>query len=83
MEIYYLECPHCKGLIEIHEADINCSIFRHGVYIDSGTQMNPHASREECEGAFSKGKIIGCGKPFRFIKSTEFHKVYLEICDYI
>ena len=81
MVIYYLECPHCKGFIEIYEAEINCAIFRHGIYKDSGVQMNPHASKEECDSAFIKGLIIGCGKPFRFIKNNE--EVLLETCDYI
>jgi hypothetical protein len=81
MTIYYLECPHCKGLIEIHEAEINCAIFRHGIYKDSGIQLNPHTSKEICDFVVTHNKIIGCGKPFRLIKNNE--EVLLEICDYI
>lgn len=86
MNIYYLECPHCKGVIEIHEKDINCAIFRHGVYKDSGLQMNPHESKETCDSVFAKDLITGCGKPFRFVKNlleSNEYNVYLEICDYI
>jgi hypothetical protein len=86
MNIYYLECPHCNGLIEIHENEINCAIFRHGIYKDSGLQMNPHESKEICESVFANALIIGCGKPFRFVKNSlnsEDLKVSLEICDYI
>jgi hypothetical protein len=86
MSIYYLECPHCKGIIEIHENEINCAIFRHGIYKDSGLQINPHESKEICDLAFTNALIIGCGKPFRFVKDPldpKDLKVSLEICDYI
>lgn len=83
MNIYYLECPHCNGLIEIYEVEINCAIFRHGIFKDSGNQLNPHASKEECESAFTNALIIGCGKPFRLVKSIENNQIFLEKCDYI
>ncbi len=31
-------CPHCMEYIEILE--LNCKIFRHGVFKDSGKQIN-------------------------------------------
>ena len=79
MTTYYLECPHCKGMIEIEEKDIHCAIFRHGIYKSSGVQMNPHESKELCDAAFLNKSIEGCGKPFRFNKEKEI----LEICEYI
>jgi hypothetical protein len=79
MKILYLECPHCKGIVEIREEDINCAIFRHGIYKSTGLQLNPHASKEECTLVFLNKTIEGCGKPFRFNKEKEV----LEICEYI
>lgn len=29
---YIFMCPHCDGQIEVNKKNINCSIFRHGVY---------------------------------------------------
>jgi len=81
MSIFYIECPYCKGIVEIHEKEINCAIFRHGIYKISGAQMNPHSSKEECDKAFDEDRIIGCGKPFRIIVNDK--KFIAEICDYI
>ena len=79
--IFYLECPHCNCIVEIHQNEINCAIFRHGIYKHSATQMNPHASKEECDDAVQNNLIFGCGKPFRMVKDGDNYK--LEICEYI
>jgi hypothetical protein len=79
--IYYLECPHCNAIVEIHQNEINCAIFRHGIYKETYQQMNPHTSKEECDHALQTNRIYGCGKPFRMIKEGDNYK--LEICDYI
>ena len=79
--IYYLECPHCNSIVEIHQNEINCAIFRHGIYKHNNTQMNPHAPKEECDIAVQNNLIFGCGKPFRMVKMNDTYK--LEICDYI
>lgn len=68
-------CPHCKQYVWIEE--INCGIFRHGVYKMNGEQLPPHASKEVCNIAFEKNQIYGCGKPFRIVNSSAL------ICDYI
>jgi hypothetical protein len=44
-------------------------------------QMNPHASKNECDYLFSNGLIFGCGKPFKLIKDGE--TIIIEVCDYI
>lgn len=72
-------CPHCKDYIIIKE--LNCCIFRHGIYKSSGEQMNPHANKNECDYLKEKDLIFGCGKPFKIIIDNE--NVILEICDYI
>lgn len=72
---HIIECPHCHLLVSIIE--INCKIFRHGIYKNNGLQMNPHASKEECDKLISQDLIYGCGKPF-YYDGNEVKK-----CDYI
>ena len=74
-----LKCPHCNEFIIIEK--LNCGIFRHGILISNGQQINPHESKQMCE-YFSHRKLIyGCGKPFQIIKNGE--KFEIQICDYI
>jgi len=72
-------CPHCESQVIIFE--INCQIFRHGIYKGSGDQLPPHASKEICDQAFAEGRIYGCGKPFRI--DCIQNKWIASSCDYI
>ena len=72
-------CPHCNMFIEILE--INCAIFRHGVFKKNNNQINPNASKEECDQYIKEDKIVGCGKPFRLVLDGETYKTV--ICEYI
>lgn len=72
-------CPHCNQLIIIEK--INCAIFRHGIFKESGNQIDPHSSKDLCEYYIKKNIIYGCGKPFRIILSN--NQLQTEICDYI
>lgn len=74
-------CPHCKNDILIMENEINCAIFRHGVYKKTFRQINPHENKETCDKLFAEDLIHGCGKPFKLIKENDEYKA--EICDYI
>lgn len=77
--VIYVQCPHCEGMVEILE--INCSIFRHGVYKTNNQQLNPHASEPVCSIVSKQNLIYGCGKPFKLLKNGE---KYLAIkCEYI
>lgn len=74
-----VQCPHCEGPIEVVE--VNCAIFRHGVFKQTGIQMHPHETKEKCDELIEKNLIYGCGKPF---KITIINNTYVaEICDYI
>ncbi len=66
---FIVECPHCLMMIEITE--INCAIFRHGVYKKNNKQINPHMSKADCDKLFNQGKIYGCGKPFKIIQNIK------------
>jgi hypothetical protein len=74
-----ISCPHCGGTLVIEQ--INCNVFRHGVYKNNGEQINPHLSKNECDRLSKYNLIYGCGKPF-----TTVHKdnnIIAEVCDYI
>jgi hypothetical protein len=74
-----IHCPHCNDPIIIEQ--LNCKIFRHGVFKNDNIQINPHATKIECENYITNGLIYGCGKPFKII---EFYNDYhVEVCDYI
>jgi hypothetical protein len=72
-------CPHCNEFVLIEQ--LNCKIFRHGVLKSNNTQINPHASKAECDSLFQQNQIIGCGKPFRIIENQNTYVA--EICDYV
>lgn len=78
---YHLICPHCDGSIIVHHNELNCRIFRHGVFIDSMQPINPHASKEECDQLVASNRIKGCGKPFRVEGDGE--NITVVVCDYI
>ena len=48
-------CPHCNQLIIIEK--INCAIFRHGIFKESGNQIDPHSSKDLCEYYIKKNII--------------------------
>lgn len=72
----YYKCPHCD--LDIIIIDINCGIFRCGIFKDTGKQLNPHATKDECDKVFKENLIYGCGKPFKITVDKK-----LIICDYI
>ena len=82
-----ISCPHCENLVEINISEINCAIFRHGIYKKNMTQIDPHASKEICDSLVKNNEIYGCGKPFKlFYNRNPTNNVvsfYAEMCDYI
>lgn len=73
-------CPHCTRFIEIEIKEINCGIFRHGVFKDF-QQISPHEIKSNCDDYFKNNLIYGCGKPFQ-VKLQE-NKYLISPCDYI
>jgi hypothetical protein len=74
-------CPHCEGVIQVLRSEVNCCIFRHGQFKDSGQQIPPHSSKIDCDIWAEQNRIWGCGKPFRIHELD--NKWIAEICDYI
>lgn len=72
-------CPTCNQIIMVEK--INCGIFRHGQYVNSGKQLDPHASKPECELLIQQQMIYGCGKPFQVL--FENGEIKIQKCDYI
>lgn len=72
-----VKCPHCEDEIMIMKKDINCRIFRHGVFIKTMQPIPPHSSYETCQFLKENGIIYGCGKPFELNERDE-----AVICDY-
>lgn len=74
-----IKCPHCEQPIIIEQ--INCGIFRHGIYKTDCTQIDPHSSKEICDELVRKNIIYGCGKPFRI---TNIDGQFISTkCEYI
>jgi len=75
-----INCPYCERPILILE--VNCGIFRCGIYKESWNQLPPHSSKEECERALFEGLIFGCGGPFQ-VRADDKGEPVVEKCDYI
>jgi hypothetical protein len=81
MDYIIIHCPNCKDFIYIHKTELNCHIFRHGIYKNNYKQMNPHLNKMECDRLVNNQLIYGCGKPFKIIY---INNEYISIhCDYI
>jgi hypothetical protein len=77
--IAIVRCPHCNEYIAIEE--VNCKIFRHGVFKNSGTQIDPHSPKNLCDYYVENNLIYGCGKPFLLVINNNIYTT--EICNYI
>tara|TARA_B100000073_G_scaffold322095_1_gene303145 strand:- start:140 stop:361 length:222 start_codon:yes stop_codon:yes gene_type:complete len=73
--------------MELIKNEINCAIYRHGIFKNTGEQIDPHASKEICDKLVEKELIYGCGKPFKLFENrnpvTKEINYYVEKCDYI
>jgi hypothetical protein len=74
-----VQCPHCQGEVVIEQ--LNCKIFRHGIFKKNGEQINPHEKKVECDKFIEKNLIFGCGKPFKVIEKDDKYEAI--VCDYI
>lgn len=63
----YVECPHCRGMVEIRQSEINCAIFRHGADINF-EPISPHLPKPQCDELVNSKKIYGCAGPFKVDK---------------
>jgi len=75
-----VKCPHCNEYIIIEQ--LNCRIFRHGIYKTDNKQIDPHATKDVCDELIRQNMIYGCGKPFQIIL-TDNNQFIIVKCEYI
>ena len=75
------KCPHCQNIVYLPISELNCKIYRHGVYKETLKQIDPHMKKEECDRLAMEGLIYGCGKPFKIIEENRRYKIFK--CEYI
>ncbi len=87
--MYIFECPQCGLFTQVGKNEVACHIFRHAFYYNKlpngmvlTEQLNPHAPKEVCDQLKKEGKILGCGRPFKFVRNQD-NTYSAEICDYI
>ena len=80
---YIFECPHCNILIQVLKQDVNCKIFRHGVFKNTRQHVDPHLSKELCDRLKSQDLVYGCCKPFKLIIDANSVVKYAQECAYI
>ena len=68
-------CPRCFCSLELVE--INCGVFRCGIFKRSFESISPHATKGEILEWLSKDMIYGCGTPLELVDGK------LVVCDYI
>lgn len=71
----FINCPHCNIYLFIEE--LNCGIFRCGIYKSTFQPIPPHLPKNDCDELLKQNLIYGCSKPFRIIDNK------VLICDYI
>ena len=49
MDYIILDCPHCKEPVVVYIKELNCHIFRHGIYKKTLKQIDPHMKKEKCD----------------------------------
>ena len=74
-------CPHCFEPFVVHNTELNCRIIRHFVFRNF-EQLDPHASKEECDRVVREQLGFGCALPVELIADMN-GKWSACICDYI
>lgn len=85
-DFFEVTCPHCHGTVIIQKNEVNCRIFRHGVYKVNNEPVPPHAPKVECDRLVEQSLIFGCGRPFQVQDSTDASGNLIVVaiqCDYI
>lgn len=81
--VFRFACPHCGTQTDVNKRDVNCAIFRCGVWKHphphAGQWINPHMPKKECEAVVDQ--VYGCTKPFRMVFRGD--TPWVEPCDYI
>ena len=76
-ETFLVACPNPACHMAIIVEELNCAIFRCGIFKDTYQQIPPHLTKKDCLDLIEKKLIYGCATPFRVVNRKA------EICDYI
>lgn len=76
-----MTCPHCLEYVYVRRQELNCRIFRHGVYKQTFDPIHPHTPKSECERLVRENLIYGCGKPFEVVLDHQ-NQMIVQSCDY-
>jgi hypothetical protein len=49
----------------------------------NGQQVNPHASKEDCEMLSTENLVYGCCNPFRIILGEDNIPIFAKKCEWI
>jgi len=79
-ELLSFKCPHCDLPIDVVKTDLNCCIFRHGIYKNTFKQVDPHLNKAMCDKLVENKMVIGCCKPFEIVNKN--NKYFVQKCDY-
>ena len=66
-----IQCPHCMQYMELIKNEINCAIYRHGMFKINGDQIDPHTPKDICDKLVENNLIYGCGKPFQLFENKK------------
>ena len=80
---YVFPCPHCGIRIQVFEHEIACTIFRHAYMKNTKNQIGPHTSKEQCDNFVANNQVVGCARPFRFIRASGSEPAHVIPCGYI
>ena len=78
MDYIIVKCPHCSDEVILFKNEINCKIYRHGVYKENLKQIDPHMNKEGCDHLVNNNLIYGCGKPFKLVDEIAIARDYTE-----
>ena len=83
---YIFPCPHCLALIKVKAGELNCRVFRHGIYRKNFKGIPAHLPKNKCEELVRRACIIGCAKPFEFFGGGKGNladkKCIVKDCEY-
>lgn len=88
--VYVFNCPHCDMFVQVEKNQVNCHIFRHAYLVNKLSngqiqllgQIGPHTPKAQCDQLIKEERIVGCGRPFKFVKQDN-GEYRAEICGYI
>jgi thioester reductase-like protein len=48
-------------------SELNCTIFRCGIYVADGKQISQHMTRDAAMALVKSGLVIGCGNQYQIV----------------